>query len=185
MPHAEEMLSVAASRTAELAAPGLSPRPRRKVAVLACMDTRIDLFSMLGLQRGDAHIIRNAGGLVTDDALRSLSASQRLLGTEEIVVVMHDGCGLCGASEDDFAQALAADGATPTWRLGAFEHVEDALRASLLRLLSSRELPAREHVRGFVFDPETGALREVHATPAQGIPAQTAPARAAPTRSGQ
>jgi carbonic anhydrase len=155
------MLAVASARTAELAAPGLSPRPRRKVAVLACMDTRIDLFPMLGLQRGDAHIIRNAGGLVTDDALRSLSASQRLLGTEEIVVVMHDGCGLRGASEDEFTRALAADGAMPPWRLGAFEDVEVALAHGLARLRSSPELTAREHIRGFVFDPETGALREL------------------------
>jgi carbonic anhydrase len=160
------MLSVAASRADELAAPGLSPRPRRKVAVLACMDTRIDLFPMLGLQRGDAHIIRNAGGLVTDDAIRSLSASQRLLGTEEIIVVMHDGCGLHGASEDDFAQALAADGALPTWRLGAFEDVEETLRHSLARLRSAPELPAREHISGFVFDPESGSLRQVRAASA-------------------
>src|SRR5918911_4957691 len=110
------MLEGAAGRADALAAPGLDPRPRRKVAVLACMDTRIDLFPMLGIERGDAHIIRNAGGLVTDDALRSLSASQRLLGTDEVVVVMHDGCGLRGASEDEFARALAADGALPTWR---------------------------------------------------------------------
>src|SRR5579864_6114573 len=132
--NAERMLAVASGRTAELAAPGLSPHPRRKVAVLACMDTRIDLFPMLGLERGDAHIIRNAGGLVTDDALRSLSASQRLLGTEEIVVVMHEACGLQGASEDRFAQALAADGVLPTWRLGAFEDIEATLRDSLARL---------------------------------------------------
>jgi carbonic anhydrase len=156
------MLQVARSRAPELAAPGLSPRPRRKVAVLACMDTRIDLFPMLGLERGDAHVIRNAGGLATDDAIRSLSASQRLLGTEEIVVVMHEGCGLHGASEDEFAQALAADGVLPTWRLGAFDDLETALRHSLARLRSSRELPAREHIRGFIFDPESGALREVH-----------------------
>jgi carbonic anhydrase len=161
MTHADEMLRQATAHADELAAPGLSPRPQRKVAVLACMDTRLDLFPMLGLRRGDAHIIRNAGGLVTDDALRSLSVSQRLLGTEEIVVVMHDGCGLLGASEDDYAQALAADGARPGWRLGAFEDVEDTLRHSLAQLRASRELPAREHVRGFVFDPETGALREV------------------------
>jgi len=134
-----------------------------KVAVLTCMDTRIDLFPMLGLERGDAHIIRNAGGLVTDDAIRSLSASQRLLGTEEIVVVMHEDCGLHGASEDEFAQALASDGVLPTWRLGAFEDVEATLRHSLERLGSSRELLRRDHVRGFVFDPESGALREVGA----------------------
>jgi carbonic anhydrase len=162
MPNADDMLALARSRARELAAAGLSPKPLRGVAVLACMDTRIDLFAMLGLQRGDAHLIRNAGGLATDDAIRSLSASQRLLGTEEIVVVMHDGCGLHGASEDEFAQELARDGAVPTWRLGAFEDVEDALRQSVTRLRSSRELPARDHIRGFIFDPETGALREVH-----------------------
>jgi carbonic anhydrase len=155
------MLEAAAAHAGQLAAPGLSPRPRRQVAILACMDTRIDLFPMLGLERGDAHIIRNAGGLATDDAIRSLSISQRLLGTEEVVVVMHDGCGLHGASEDEFAQALAADGALPHWRLGAFEDVEATLRHSLERLRSSPELPAREQIRGFVFDPETGALREV------------------------
>jgi carbonic anhydrase len=161
MTNADEMLAHAMSSAAELAAPGLSPEPRRRVAVLACMDTRIDLFAMLGLERGDVHVIRNAGGLVTDDAIRSLSVSQRKLGTEEIVVVMHDGCGLHRASEDEFAQALAADGVLPTWRLGAFDDVEATLRDSLARLRSSRELPAREHIRGFVFDPERGSLREV------------------------
>ncbi len=163
MTNADDMLSVAAERTDDLAAPGLSPRPRRRVAVLACMDTRIDLFPMLGLERGDAHIIRNAGGLVTDDVIRSLSASQRLLGTEEVVVVMHRGCGLHGASEDDFAQALAADGVLPDWRLGAFEDVEATLRQSLARLRSTPALPSRDRVRGFVFDPETGALEETDA----------------------
>jgi carbonic anhydrase len=166
MGNADDMLAVAASRAEELAAPGLDPRPRRKVAVLACMDTRIDLFPMLGLRRGDAHIIRNAGGLVTDDAIRSLSASQRLLGTDEIVVVMHHDCGLHGASEDRFAQSLAADGVLPNWRLGAFDDIEATLRHSLNRLRSSPELTARDHVRGFVFDPETGALREVETDPA-------------------
>jgi carbonic anhydrase len=165
MTNADDMLEVAAGRTADLAAPGLSPRPRRKVAVLSCMDTRIDLFPMLGLERGDAHIIRNAGGLVTDDAIRSLSASQRLLGTEEVVVVMHEGCGLHGASEDAFRQSLAADGVLPTWRLGAFDDVEATLRHSLSRLRNSPELVARDHVRGFVFDPEDGSLREVAPEP--------------------
>jgi carbonic anhydrase len=160
MRNADEILAVAASRAAEVAAPEVSPRPRRKVAVLACMDTRIDLFAILGLERGDAHIIRNAGGLVTDDAIRSLSASQRLLGTDEIVVVMHDGCGLQGASDADFAQALAADGVLPSWRLGAFDDVEVTLRQSLNRLRTSRELPARNHIRGFIFDPDTGTLRD-------------------------
>src|SRR5438309_5735886 len=161
MPNADKMLAAAAAHASELAAPGLSPRPRLKVAVLACMDTRIDLLPMLGLERGDAHIIRNAGGLPTDDAIRSLSISQRLLDTREVVVVMHDGCGLQGASEDEFAQALAADGVLPSWRLGAFEDVDSTLRHSLLRLRASRELPARGEIRGFVFNPETGRLREV------------------------
>jgi carbonic anhydrase len=162
--NADDMLAVAAAHQRELAAPGLSPRPRRKVAVLSCMDTRIDLFPMLGLQRGDAHIIRNAGGLVTDDAIRSLSASQRLLGTEEIVVVMHEGCGLRGASEDEFMRTLAQDGARPTWRLGAFDDVEAALRHGLERLRATPELSARDQIRGFIFDPETGGLREVDGT---------------------
>lgn len=161
MTNADDMLATAISRADRLAAPGLSPTPRRKVAVLACMDTRIDLFPILGLERGDAHIVRNAGGLATEDAIRSLSVSQRKLGTEEIVVVMHDGCGLHGASEDEFAQALLADGVLPTWRLGAFDDVDATLRSGLARLRASRELPARNHIRGFVFNPETGALREV------------------------
>ncbi len=160
MANADEMLSVAGQRARELAVPELSSRPRRKVAVLTCMDTRIDPLLMLGLERGEAHIVRNAGGLVTDDAIRSLSASQRLLGTEEIVVVMHESCGLCGASEDEFARALAADCSLPTWRLGAFHDLEATLRQGLARLRSSPELPAREQIRGFVFDPASGALRE-------------------------
>ena len=137
------------------------PRPKRRLAVLACMDARLDPWSLLHLERGDAHIVRNAGGLVTDDALRSLAISQRLLGTEEVVVVMHEDCGLHGASEDAFRQRLAADGVLPSWRLGAFDDVEATLRHSLARLRAAPELPAREHVRGFVFDPETGQLREV------------------------
>ena len=161
MSNADEMMAAAAARAEELAAPGLDARPRRKVAVLACMDTRIDLFPMLGIERGDAHIIRNAGGLVTDDAIRSLSASQRLLGTEEIVVVMHDGCGLHGASEDEFAETLASDGVLPTWRLGAFDDVEETLRGGLARLRTAPELPARAQIRGLVFDPETGRLLPV------------------------
>ncbi|HVW16706.1 MAG TPA: carbonic anhydrase [Solirubrobacteraceae bacterium] len=161
MSNADQMLSDAATRADELAAPGLSPRPRRRIAVLTCMDTRIDVFPMLGLQRGDAHIVRNAGGLVTDDAIRSLSISQRLLGTEDVVVVMHEDCGLCGASEDAYAQALADDGVMPSWRLGAFEDVEATLRHSLARLRASPELPSRATIRGFVFDPEDGSLREV------------------------
>jgi carbonic anhydrase len=124
----------------------LTAAPLSKLAVVACMDARLDVEETLGLRTGDAHIIRNAGGLVTDDVIRSLSVSQRLLGTEEIVVVMHDGCGLHGASE---------------YELGAFDDLEATLRASLARLQASPELPARDHIRGFIFDPESGTLREI------------------------
>src|SRR3954462_1029710 len=161
MANGDQMLGVAGPPAEELAAPGLSPKPRRKVAVLSSMETRIDLYPMVGLDRGDAHIIRNAGGLVTDDVIRSLSASQRLLGTEEIVVLMHEGCGLHGASEDEFAEALSADGVLPPWRLGAFDDLEATLGNSLERLRSAPELPHRDHIRGFIFDPETGKLREL------------------------
>ena len=150
VPDADSMLAVAASRRDQLKARDFGPRPRRKLAVLAGMDVRIDLFTMLGLARGDAHIIRNAGGLVTDDALRSLSASQRLLGTEEIVVVMHEDCGLHSIADAD---------------LGAFDDLEMTLRDGLGRLRSSSELPTRDQIRGFVFDPESGALRDVERTP--------------------
>jgi carbonic anhydrase len=163
MPGADDMLAAAASRAGELAAGDLTARPRRRAAVLACMDTRIDLFALLGLERGDANIIRNAGGLPTGDAIRSLSASQRLLGTEEIVVVMHEDCGLHGASDDGFARALAADGALPSWRLGAFADVDATLRDSLARLRAAPELPARDCIRGFVYDPVSGGLRDVEA----------------------
>lgn len=161
MTNADDMLAAADERAPGLAVPGLSPRPQRRVAVLTCMDTRIDPLSMLGLERGDAHIIRNAGGLATDDAVRSLSISQRALGTEEVVVVMHRGCGLHGASEDDFRQQLAADGALPSWRMGAFEDVEATLHASLERLRKTPEIAHQESIRGFVFDPEDGSLTEV------------------------
>jgi carbonic anhydrase len=160
---ADEMLSAAAARSERLAARALGARPRRKVAVLTCMDARLDPFAMLGLELGDAHIVRNAGGLVTEDAIRSLAASQRLLGTEEVVVVMHRDCGLHGASEDDFAAALARDGARPAWRLGAFADLEETLRAGLRRLRATPELPCRDRIRGFVFDPESGSLQEVDA----------------------
>lgn len=161
MPNADEILALASERAADLAVPDLSPRPDRKVAVLTCMDTRIDPLAMLGLEHGDAHIIRNAGGLATEDAIRSLSASQRLLDTDEVVVVMHADCGLHGASEDGFAKSLADDGVLPSWRLGAFRDLDATVRKSVARLRSSPELIAREHIRGFVFDPEDGSLREV------------------------
>jgi carbonic anhydrase len=112
--------------------------------VLACMDARMDLFELLGLTRGDAHIVRNAGGLVTDDALRSLSASQRLLGTEEVVVVMHRDCGIEGRAD-----------------FGGFEDLEATLRQSLERLRAAPELAAHDRIRGLIYDPDDGSLEEI------------------------
>jgi carbonic anhydrase len=125
----------------------LSAKPRRKLAVLTCMDARIEPLSLLGLEVGDAHVIRNAGGLVTDDALRSLSASQSMLGTEEIIVVMHEDCGMGGAPPE----------------IGGFDDLEATLRDGIERLQTSGELTARGNVSGFVFDPRTGALRQLDA----------------------
>jgi carbonic anhydrase len=162
----DEMLAHATvpGHSKEMAAAALSSRPSRRVAVLTCMDTRIDPYALLGLERGEAHILRNAGGLVTDDALRSLAASQRLLGTEEVVVVMHRDCGLEGGSDEDFHAELSADGPPPAWRLGAFADVEQALREGLARLRESPELVVRDRVRGFVFDPAGGTLQEPEAS---------------------
>jgi carbonic anhydrase len=151
----------------------LSPRPQRRLAVLTCMDARIDPLTLFGLRLGDAHVIRNAGGLVTPDAIRSLAASQRLLETNEIAVVMHDKCGLHGASDADFADALSVDGASPDWRLGAFADLEETLRDGVERLRASPELPSREGIRGFIFDPETGDVREPDAS-SQPLPGSSA-----------
>jgi carbonic anhydrase len=163
MASADEMLDRARARPGELAAGELTATPLRRVAILACMDTRIELYALLGIERGDAHILRNAGGLVTDDAIRSLSASQRLLGTEEVIVVMHEGCGLLGASDEEFAAALAADGAEPGWSLGGFTDLEAALKDGLARLRDTPALIARDRIRGFVYDPADGSLRDVEA----------------------
>jgi carbonic anhydrase len=123
-------------------------RPRRRLAVLACMDARIDPCELLGLSRGDAHVIRNAGGLVTDDALRSLSASQRLLGTEEIVVIMHRDCGMEGRAAE-----------------GGFDDLEETLRATLARLRSDPALASRDRIRGLIYDPADGSLTDVEPLP--------------------
>lgn len=159
--NADEMLALARARTEELAAPGLDPRPRRRVAVLTCMDSRLDVAQMLGIERGDAHVIRNAGGLVTDDAIRSLSISQHLLGTEEIIVVMHENCGLQGKTEEELVSKLTAGGSPPSWTVGAFFDLEGTLEENLALLRSSPRLLVRDAIRGFVFDPESGTLSEV------------------------
>ena len=137
-------------------------RPRRQVAVVACMDSRIDLFALLGLAVGDAHVIRNAGGIITDDTIRSLAISQRFLGTREIVLVHHTKCGLQGLDDEQVAADLEAEtGQRPGWRAGGFTDPAEDVRRSIAAVRADPFIAAKESVRGFVFDVETGALEEV------------------------
>ena len=144
-----------------------TPRPARGVAVVACMDARLDLFGILGLKPGDAHLIRNAGGIPTDDALRSLALSQRALGTREIVVLHHTECGMHNFDDTAFRAELAADsGVEPDWDVPGFSDVRAQVRESLETLRTCAWLPHRDDVRGFVFDVASARLEEV--TSAQG-----------------
>jgi carbonic anhydrase len=148
---------VAAFNQADLALP-----PAKKVAVLACMDARVDVWGALGLQAGDAHVIRNAGGVVTDDAIRSLAISQRLLGTEEIVLIHHTDCGMLTFTDDEFKRSIKDEvGTEPEWAAEAFNDLDEDVRQSIARIKASPFVPHRDHVRGFVYDVNTGALREV------------------------
>ena len=136
--------------------------PARKVAIVACMDARLDLFGLFGLDIGDAHVIRNAGGVVTDDAIRSLAISQRLLGTTEVILVHHTDCGMLTFKGDELAAQIEADtGIRPPWSTEAFSDVDADVRQSLARIAASPFVPHREAVRGFVYDVKTGTLREV------------------------
>src|SRR4051812_27238033 len=161
MSRADEFLEAAAEHQRRYAGAGRSARPSRKVAVVACMDARLDLFDILGLEVGDAHLIRNAGGVVTDDVIRSLTISQRFLGTEEIVLVHHTGCGMLGFTEDDFRAELEAEvGQRPTWAAETFTDLDADVRQSMERIRTSPFLRSRD-ARGFVYDVENGELREV------------------------
>jgi carbonic anhydrase len=136
--------------------------PARKIAVVACMDARLNVYGLLGLQEGDAHVIRNAGGVVTDDAIRSLAISQRLLGTEEIVLIHHTGCGMLTFSDDEFRGSIEQDtGIRPEWAAEAFSDLDGDVRQSIARVNASPFIPHKESVRGFVYEVETGRLREV------------------------
>jgi carbonic anhydrase len=136
--------------------------PARKVAVVACMDARLNVFGILGLTEGDAHVIRNAGGVVTDDAIRSLAISQRLLGTEEIILIHHTDCGMLTFTDDEFKAAIEKDtGIRPTWAPEAFPDLDGDVRQSIARVKASRFVPHTDAVRGFVYEVETGRLREV------------------------
>jgi carbonic anhydrase len=137
-------------------------QPRRKLAVVACMDARLDPTRALGLEQGDAHVIRNAGGIVTDDVLRSLAISQHLLGTEEVVLIQHTDCGLLKVTDEELAERLEAQtGRRPEWRAHAFSDLEASVRDGIERVRANPFVPRTDSVRGFVYEVETGRLREV------------------------
>jgi len=137
--------------------------PSRKTAVVACMDARLNVYRLLGLAEGEAHVIRNAGGVVTDDVIRSLTISQRLLGTEEIVLIHHTDCGMLTFTDDGFKKDIVADiGIKPSWAAEAFDDLDEDVRQSIERINHSPFIPNTDHVRGFVFDVDSGRLREVH-----------------------
>ena len=136
--------------------------PAKRVAVLACMDARLNPFGLLGLSEGDAHVIRNAGGVVTNDEIRSLAISQRLLGTEEIILIHHTDCGMLTFNDDDFRRTIQEEtGIKPEWACEAFDNLEEDVRQSVARIKSSPFIPRKESVRGFVYDVHTGGLSEV------------------------
>jgi carbonic anhydrase len=136
--------------------------PAKGVAVVACMDARLHVSKILGLEEGDAHIIRNAGGAVTDDEIRSLAISQRLLGTSEIILIHHTDCGMLTFKDDDFRLQLQKEtGLRPEWAAEAFADLDDDVRQNIARIKASPFIPNKDAIRGFVYEVETGRLREV------------------------
>jgi len=164
MPATEEFLE-ANQRYAERFTKGGRPMPpAKKVAVVACMDARIETGRLLGLEEGDAHVIRNAGGVVTEDVIRSLAISQRLLGTEEIVLIHHSDCGMLTFHDHELKEKIEDEtGLRPPFAFEAFSHLEDDVRQSIRRIKASPFLPHKDKVRGFVYDVDTGRLNEVAA----------------------
>jgi carbonic anhydrase len=141
---------------------GLPLPPARKVAVVACMDARLNPSYVLGLQEGDAHVIRNAGGVVTDDEIRSLAISQRLLGTEEIILIHHTDCGMLTFQDDEFRRQIQDEtGIKPQWAPESFGDLEEDVRQSKARIESSPFVPNKGSIRGFIYDVDTGRLQEV------------------------
>ena len=160
----DELLKNAEAYAASFDKADLPTPPARKIAIVACMDARLAPFALLGLEEGDAHVIRNAGGVVTDDEIRSLSISQRLLGTEEILLIHHTDCGMLTFTDEDFKQQVQADvGIKPPWSVETFTDLDDSVRQSIARIKASPFIPRKDSVRGFVFDVQTGELREVEA----------------------
>jgi carbonic anhydrase len=136
--------------------------PARHTAVIACMDARLDVHALLGIAEGDAHVIRNAGGVVTEDAIRSLAISQRLLGTTEIILIHHTDCGMLTFHDDEFRASIEQEtGIKPPWAAEAFPDLDADVRQSIARVKASPFVPHKESVRGFVYDVSSGRLREV------------------------
>ncbi len=161
-PNVDELLANNAEHASSFGEADLEVAPKRRLAVVACMDSRMDIFAILGLGHGEAHIIRNAGGVVTDDVVRSLCLSQRLLGTKEVILIHHTDCGLEKVDETDFMAELGRElGVTPGWALESFDDPYQDVRRSMRKLRVTPFVPHREHVRGFVYDVATGALAEV------------------------
>jgi carbonic anhydrase len=158
----DELLRNNADYAAVFQAGDLPLPPATQVAVVACMDARLNPYGVLGLSEGDAHIIRNAGGVVTDDAIRSLTISQRLLGTREIILIHHTDCGMLTFNDDDIKAAVEKDtGLRPPFALEAFPDLDEDVRQSIRRIQTSPFIPNKESVRGFVYDVRTGQLHEV------------------------
>lgn len=161
IPNADELLANNAAFADGFDSQG-EVRPRRRLAIVACMDSRMPIFPILGLDRGDAHVIRNAGGVVTDDVIRSLCLSQRALGTREILLLHHTDCGLQKVTEDGFKAELETEtGLKPAWALESFVDPWADVRQSIHRLRTSPFIAHKDHVRGFVYDVDTGLLDEV------------------------
>lgn len=165
-PSADEFLAHNASYVEHFSDHGLPVEPRRRVAVVTCMDSRMDMFQMLGLAHGEAHIIRNAGGVVTDDVVRSVVLSQMFLGTREIVLIHHTDCGLQKTDDTSFNKLLDDRfGLHPAWALDAFTDPFTDVRQSISRVRNSPFILHKDHVRGFVYQVEDGRLVEVEADP--------------------
>jgi len=162
MPVTDELLANNEAYAASFDAGDLPGAPVQKLVVLTCMDARIDPVKLLGLNPGDAHVLRNAGGVVTEDALRSLAISQNLLGTEEIILIHHTNCGMMTFTDDELAERLQMEtGSRPQWRAHTFTHLEQNVRDSMAHIREDPFIPHTESVRGFVYEVETGRLREV------------------------
>ena len=158
----DELVANAERYAADFDRADLPLPPGKRVAVVACMDARLDPARLLGLEEGDAHVIRNAGGVVTDDAIRSLAISQRLLGTEEVMLIHHTDCGMLTFSDDHFRRQVQEEtGVKPEWAAEAFDDLEEDVRQSIRRIKASPFVPRKDTIRGFVYDVATGRLREI------------------------